>query len=101
MAHESFLKFSKSKCKVLHLVQRNPRYKHRLEEVIEISSAAKDLDVLRDEKLGMTQECVLTAQKADHILSYIKRGVASTSREVALPLYPAPGGHHLEYYVQL
>lgn len=57
MAHENFLKFSKSKCKVLYLVESNHRYKDGLEEVIEISPAAKGLDILRDEKLGMSQEC--------------------------------------------
>jgi len=39
-----------------------------------------------DEKLDMRQQCVLTAQKASHIVGCIKSSVASRAREVILPL---------------
>jgi len=57
--------------------------------------------VLVHDKLDMSHQCVLAAQKANHILGCIKRSVASRSREVILPLCSVLVRPHLESCVQL
>jgi len=98
----NLMKFNKAKCKVLHMGRGNLKHKYRLgAEWIESSPAQKDLTVLVDEKLNTTRQCELTDQKANCTLGYIKRSMASRSREGILPLCSALVRPHLESCVQL
>jgi len=54
-----------------------------------------------DEKLDMTKQCVLAAQKANRILGCIQSSVASRSREGILPLCSALVRPHWESCIQL
>ena len=47
------------------------------------------LDILVDEKLDVSQQCALAAQKTNCVLGYVKKGVASRERDVTVPLYSA------------
>ncbi|GAB0205906.1 mitochondrial enolase superfamily member 1 [Grus japonensis] len=101
-ARANRMKFNKAKCKVLHMGQCNPKHDYRPgKEWIESSREEKDLGVLTDEKLNMSRQCVLAAQKANRVLGCIKRGVTSRSREGILPLYSTLVRPHLEYCIQL
>jgi len=101
-ACKNLTKFNKAKYKALHMDQGSHKHKYRLgRERIERSPEEKDLGVLADYKLNMTQQCMLAAQKANRILGSIKRSMASRLREVILPLYSALVRTHLESCIQL
>ena len=95
------MRFNKDRGRVLYMRRNNCMHQYRMgDDLLQRSFAEKDLGVLVGNRLAMSQQRALVAQKANGILGSIK-SVASRSREVILPLYSALVRSHLEYCVQL
>ena len=59
------MKFNKGKCRVLHLGRNNPRFQYRLGNyILESSVGERDLGVLVDNRMTMSQHCALTSKAA-------------------------------------
>ncbi|RMC06871.1 hypothetical protein DUI87_16321 [Hirundo rustica rustica] len=71
-----------------------------VESLLERNSTEKDLGVLRENKLPMSQQCALVAKKDKRILGGIRKSIASHSKEMIMLLYSALVRPHLEYCVQ-
>ncbi|GAB0186081.1 mitochondrial enolase superfamily member 1 [Grus japonensis] len=100
-ANKNLMKFSKDKCKVLHLGKHNPGVQYGLGSTwLESSSVERDLGILVGNKLNMSKHCATVTKKANRILGCINKGITSRDKEVIIPLCSALVRPHLEYCVQ-
>ncbi|CAM5112215.1 unnamed protein product [Natator depressus] len=94
------MKFSKDKCKILHLGRNNQLHTYKMgNDYLGRSTVERDLGVIVDHNLNMSQQCNAVAKKANIILGCTSRSSISKTREVILLLYSALIRPQLEYCV--
>ena len=96
-ASKNLMKLNKDRHKIMHLGKHNPGVQYRLGSTwLESSSVERDLGVLVDRKLNMSEQCAA----ANRMLGCIEKGITSREKEVIIPLYSVLVRPHLEYCVQ-
>lgn len=95
------MEFNKNKCQILHMRLCNIECTARLEDKrLGCSPAERDMGVLVDCKLSMSQQCALVSKRARHILRCSKHSIANQLKEVIVSLYSSLVEPHLEYCVK-
>ena len=92
-AESNGMKFNKTKCWVLHFAATTPGLEQSGWKTV---WEKKDLGVLVDSQLNMSQQCAQLAKEANGVLACIRNSVVTRSREAIIPLYSALVRAHLK-----
>ena len=85
----------------MHLRRGNPEYTYRMrDEKLESRPTGRDMRVLMNNKVNMSQQHALADERANHTLGYIRHSTASQLSEVTVPLCSVLVWPHVEYCVQ-
>jgi len=96
-----YLKFNKNTCQILHLGWCNPGYMYRFRgKRLDCSPGERDVEILDDSKLNMSQQCALAAKKADSVLGCTKHSIANWSKGMIVLLHSTLMQPHLKSCVQ-
>ena len=76
-AKSNRMKFNREKCKVLHLRKRNQLHSYKMGYTwLSKTTSKKNLGIVIDHKLNMSQQCDVATKKANDILGCIHRSLS-------------------------
>lgn len=94
------MKLKKAKDRDFHLGTHNPQTQLRLWATwLDSSIMKRDLGVLVEKRLNMSEQSSVVAKQANRMLSCINKGIVSRGKDVIHPLYSVLVRSHLEYCV--
>ena len=95
------LRFNPTKCHVLHIGRKNPRYLYHLNgHMLPEVTSEKDLGVIINEDLKSEINTLYQAEKANKMLGLIRRTFSYLNKDSFLMLYKTYVRPHLEYCQQ-
>lgn len=95
------MQFNVSKCKVMHLGPRNPKYQYTMAgEILQETNEEKDIGVYITQKLKPGAQCAAAARTAQAVLGQISRAFHYRDRHVFGRLYKQYVRPHLEFCTQ-
>ena len=100
-SHDWQMLFNVSKCKIIHMGNKNSNYKYRMGgRVLDVVDSEKDVGVTIHKSLKPSLQCARTATKANLVLGQLARAVTYRDRTTFIRLYQMYVRPHLEYAVQ-
>jgi hypothetical protein len=95
------MEFNVSKCKVMHLGTRNPKFEYQMAgQKLKDVTEEKDIGVFVTEKLKPASQCRAAARTAQAVLGQITRAFHYRDRHVFVKLYKQYVRPHLEFCTQ-
>ncbi|XP_071951960.1 uncharacterized protein [Antedon mediterranea] len=95
------LEFSKSKCKVMHIGNRNPKHTYSIDgTVLDTTSAEKDLGVYVTSDFKVSTQVSKVAAKANSIVGRIRKSFTYMDKQMFMSLYTSLVRPVMEYAVQ-
>ena len=92
------MEFNKSKCKVMHIGRKNPKFEYFIDNVkLQKIDSEKDLGILTSSTLKPSQQCQEAARKANFVLNQTLKAFHYRDKTVFLQLYKRYIRPHLEF----
>ena len=93
--------FNATKCKVMHMGNKNIKHKYRMEDhILEVTRSERDIGVIVQDNLKPTEQCTKAAKTARAVLNQIARTFHFRDRHIFVRLYKQYVRPHLEFSTQ-